>query len=184
MSITKLPVEILNDCADYATDPANPALRTTGGGGGSSNVSGTVAISASMAAVNPLMDGGRASAARPSAAWIADNDAQVNWLTPSGAQVIHDVPLSSVIEPVVVTVNTTADPLVAAENVLRKSLMVFNKSAERAYFGPGSGVTTSAYTFFLDQYQGWEIPEKMAMFRWYGVTAATSADITVTEGIA
>ena len=58
MPITRLPVEVLNDCADYTTDPANPALRTSVGsspssvivGGGGSAVSPTTVTTVIVAA--------------------------------------------------------------------------------------------------------------------------------------
>jgi hypothetical protein len=153
-------------------------------GSGSITVDGLVTATGPEAvdsafSANPLVTGGVASTATPSAV-SADGDVQALWVTRNGALMVQMVP--STTATLANVAGATASTTLQAANTARFGLQIVNDSTAVLYVKFGAAAASTSYTVQLQAGESWVMPPA---YRYTGIVTgiwdSATGNARVTE---
>jgi hypothetical protein len=178
--------------ADNTSNPTVPAVgafnmlfdgstwdRAPGNSAGGVFAQGNVTSDTPITA-NPLLDGGRASTATPTAV-SADGDAVAVWSDRNGAQMVRARPAATA--TLANVAGSASSVTLQAANTARLGLMIYNDSTALLYVKFGATASTSSFTVRLGSQQYYELPNNPAIYTGVvdGIWASATGNARVTE---
>lgn len=164
-------LNMLDNGSNYVRQPGD----VTGGAFVQGNVAADAAVSG-----KPLLDGGRASTAIPTA-MSADGDAVHLWLDRSGAVIAGPRPVATATLSNVST--STASANLLASNTSRRGVIIYNDAAATLYVKFGSTASSTSFTYLLLTGETLELQSAGALYTGTidGILASGTGTARVTE---